>query len=226
MDNILLIWDIDGTLIDSKGSGRNAMNEAFLHLFSVEDGFKDVSMAGRLDSQIVKQAFEINKICDTNFTRFLDKYEEMLKEGLKGNTSSKVLPGINEILEKTANNANIFHVLGTGNCERGARLKLSHLQLDKYFKIGGFGDEDVQRWQIIKRAISESEAFYDIDFSNNKTYVIGDTPLDIECGKILGIKSVAVATGGYSYDELKSYEPDYIFQSFESFEEFLCILIK
>lgn len=149
-----------------------------------------------------------------------------MKKELKDNTSSKILPGVNEILEKTSDRQNIFHILGTGNCERGARLKLSHLELNKYFKIGGFGDEDLQRWQIIKSAINEAEAFYSIDFSSKQTYVIGDTPLDIECGKILGIKSVAVATGGYSYDELKSYEPDYIFQSFEAFEEFLFILTK
>lgn len=226
MKNILLIWDIDGTLIDSKGLGRRAMDEAFLHLFNIKEGFKDVSMAGRLDSQIIKRAFEINEIIDMKFDRFLDTYEEMLKKELKHNTSSRVLPGITEILESASNQENLFHVLGTGNCARGARLKLSHLGLDKYFKIGGFGDEDVQRWEIIKKAINKAENFYKIDFSIKNIYVIGDTPLDIECGKILGIKSVAVATGGYSYKELEECEPDFIFQSFGAFEEFLSILIK
>ncbi|WP_432401943.1 HAD family hydrolase [Wukongibacter sp. M2B1] len=226
MKNILLIWDIDGTLIDSKGSGRRAMDEAFLNLFNIKEGFKGVNMAGRLDSQIIKKAFEINKIEEMDFVRFLDKYEEMLKKELKCNTSSKVLPGINEILESTSSQENLFHVLGTGNCERGARLKLSHLGLDKYFEIGGFGDEDAKRWQIIKKAIDKAKTFYKADFSMKQIYVIGDTPLDIECGKILGIKSVAVATGGYSCDELEQYEPDYIFQSFEDFEEFLSILVK
>lgn len=224
MKNILLIWDIDGTLIDSKGSGRRAMDMAFTHLYNVPEGFEKVIMAGRLDSQIVKNAFEINKIAEENFASFFDKYEEMLNEELKYNTSSKVLPGINEILETTLKEKNLFHVLGTGNCERGARLKLSHLELNKYFSIGGFGDEDAERWEIIKKAVDEAKVFYKVDFQKKNIYVIGDTPLDIECGKILGLKSVAVATGWSSYEDLKKCKPDYLFQSFEDFEDFLSIL--
>lgn len=224
MKNILLIWDIDGTLIDSKGLGRKAMDKAFFNLYNIREGFKDVNMAGRLDSRIVKKAFMINRIVDSNLVSFFDKYEENLKQELKSNTSSRVLPGINEILEWTSQQENLFHVLGTGNCERGARLKLSHLGLDKYFKIGGFGDEDAERWEIIKKAIENAQSFYKTDFKKENIYVIGDTPLDIECGKILEIKSIAVATGGYGYEDLLECEPDYIFQSFEVFEEFLSLL--
>ncbi len=224
MKNILLIWDIDGTLIDSKGSGRKAMDEAFYELYNIEEGFKDVNMAGRLDSQIIKKAFELNQINENDFVSFLDKYEERLKKVLLGNTASSVLPGINEILSHCAEKESLFHVLGTGNCERGARLKLSHLGLDKHFEIGGFGDEDAQRWQIIEKAIKKAEDYYTIAFEKENVYVIGDTPRDIECGKILKIKSVAVATGGYSYNDLLKYDPDYIFNNFEVFEEFLDIL--
>lgn len=224
MKNILLIWDIDGTLIDSKGSGRKAMDEAFYELYNIKEGFKNVNMAGRLDSQIIKRAFELNQIADNDAVDFLNKYEEMLKKELSSNTSSRVLPGVNEILSHSAEKENLFHVLGTGNCEKGARLKLSHLGLDKHFKIGGFGDEDAQRWQIIEKAIKQAEDFYKINFLKENIYVIGDTPLDIECGKILDIKSVAVATGGYSYKELVKCNPDHIFKSFETFEEFLTIL--
>lgn len=226
MNNVLLIWDIDGTLIDCKGLGRKAMDKAFLNLYKKEQGFKNVSMAGRLDFQIVKKAFEINKILDKNIVGFFDKYEEMLKEEFKINNSSKVLPGINEILEGTSKDKNLYHVLGTGNCEKGARLKLSHLGLDKYFQTGGFGDEDVERWEIIKKAINKAKDFYQIDFQKENIYVIGDTPLDIECGEILGVKSVAVATGGYSFDDLKNCNPDYIFYSLEAFEDFLSIIEK
>jgi phosphoglycolate phosphatase-like HAD superfamily hydrolase len=224
MENKLLIWDIDGTLIDSKGSGRRAMDNTFLHLYNIEEGFKEVNMAGRLDYRILKNALEINDIKEENMARFFEKYEEMLKQELSLNTSSRVLPGINEIFDTTLNQKNLFHVLGTGNCERGARLKLLHLGLNKYFKIGGFGDEDAERWEIIEKAVEEAKDFYKIDFLEKDIYVIGDTPLDIECGKILGLKSVAVATGWSSYEDLKKFEPDYLFKSFEDFEEFLSIL--
>ncbi|SKC84104.1 HAD family hydrolase [Maledivibacter halophilus] len=226
MENILLIWDIDGTLIDCKGLGRKAMDKAFLNLYRKEKAFKDVSMAGRLDFQIVKNAFEINKILDNNIVGFFDKYEEMLKEELKDNTSSRILPGIDEILEITSSEENLYHILGTGNCEKGARLKLSHLGLDKYFHIGGFGDEDIERWEAIEKAIGKAKDFYEIDFEKKNIYVIGDTPFDVECGKILGVRTVAVATGRYSYEELSRCKPDYIFYNFEVFEDFLSIIRK
>ena len=79
-------------------------------------------------------------------------------------------------------------------------------------------------WDPTEKAIKKAEDYYTIAFEKENVYVIGDTPRDIECGKILKIKSVAVATGGYSYNDLLKYDPDYIFNNFEVFEEFLDIL--
>lgn len=226
MKKILLIWDIDGTLIDSKGCGRRAMDRTFMKLYNIEDGFKTVNMAGRLDWKIVKDALEINKVSQENIFDFLNNYGSILKEELKNDSLCKVLPGIEEIFQNTFEDKDIYHVIGTGNCEIGAKLKLSHLGLDKYFEIGGFGDEDMERWELIGLIMDKAIDYYNVDFKKNDVYVIGDTPSDIECGKKLGINSVAVATGRHKYNELEKYNPDYIFQSLSAFEDFISLIKK
>jgi len=224
MEKVLLIWDIDGTLINSKGCGRRAMDKAFLKLYNIKDGFSRVNMAGRLDWQIVRDALEINNIKEDDIFSFLDNYGESLKEELIKNPSCEILPGINEILVETWEDQNIYHALGTGNCEIGARLKLSHLGLDRYFEIGGFGDEDLERWELIDKVIKKASEYYNTNFKKENIYVIGDTPLDIECGKKLGVKSVAVATGAYKYEELQKHLPDFIFRNFADFHDFISII--
>ncbi|RKD22371.1 Phosphoglycolate phosphatase, HAD superfamily [Caminicella sporogenes DSM 14501] len=224
MKKILLIWDIDGTLINSMGSGRKAMEKAFFHKYNIKEGFKNVSMAGRLDWHIVRDALNNNKIVEENINDFFNVYGKMLKEELKNNSSPEILPGIKEFLEYTYKNENIYHVVGTGNCEIGARLKLSHLGLNHYFEIGGFGDEDLKRWELIDKVIDRAKKYYNIDFKKEDIYVIGDTPRDIKSSKKVGVKSVAVATGPYGFDELLKYKPDYIYHDFKDFRHFLEIM--
>ncbi len=225
MNNKLLIWDIDGTLIDSMGSGRRAMDKTFLRLYNIENAFEKVNMAGRLDWQIVSDAIKINQVKENNIENFLLQYGKILNDELKNNNCGQILPGIKDILESTLPNKNMYHALGTGNCEQGARLKLSHLGLNTFFEIGGFGDDDLNRWQLIDKVINQAEKYYGVYFKNKDIYVIGDTPADIECGKILGVKSIAVATGAYKYDDLLKEKPDYIFRNFHSFSELLEVII-
>ncbi len=226
MKNKLLIWDIDGTLISSKGCGRRAMDKTFATLYNIENGFDNITMAGRLDYSIVKDAFINNNIAFNDISKFLNKYENILREELNVHPSPLILPGVLDILTKTSEYSNVFHVLGTGNCEVGARLKLSHLGLDKFFEIGGFGDDDLQRWEIIQRAITNAEHHYKMKFANNDIYVIGDTPADIECGKRLNVRSVAVATGSYDYEELIQYSPDYLLYDLTEIKVFLELIAE
>lgn len=220
MKDILLIWDIDGTLIDSKGCGRRAMDRAFYTLFGIENGFKDVKMAGRLDALIVKDAMDRNNVADGDIILFFNTYCQMLEEEIAQGRKPEILPGIKEILERREICYRLYHVLGTGNMEQGARLKLSPHNINRYFPVGGFGDEEKERWQIIQHAIEKAQEYTKINFKKENIYVIGDTPLDIQCGKILEIKSIAVATGSHSMEELIRYQPDYLFPNFGDTDRF------
>ena len=208
MKPVLLIWDIDGTLMNSKGIGRRAMNNTFKTLYNIDNGFDKVSMSGRLDYHIVKNAHMHHNIEGYDVDNFYNMYEEELKKEILKDNSAMVLPGIRDILESKKDN--IFHILGTGNCQVGARLKLDYVGLDHYFTLGGFGDEDLDRWEIINKAYNKAKTHFNKKFDSRDTYVIGDTPYDVECAKKLGFKSIAVSTGSHSMDELKECDADFL----------------
>lgn len=222
MKSILMIWDIDGTLINPKGTGRSAMNKAFLYAYGIHNAFDDIEMSGRLDAIIVKDAFNKHHIADQDIQLFYDAYCNMLRIIVDKEKIIETLPGVKNILD-TKQDYEIIHTLGTGNMKDGARIKLEAQDLNKYFSTGGFGDEGLQRWEIILKAIEEAEKCTQIKFDKDDIYVIGDTPLDIECGKILGIKTIAVATGSHSYEELFQHDPDFIFKTLENTAEFFKI---
>lgn len=218
----LLIWDIDGTLIQGKGIGRRAMTNAFKDLFQIEDALKDIDMAGRLDSLIVKDAFTLHNINMDRFT-FYNKYLECLNEEIKKINSPMAAPGIVNLLELIEKKSNFYCALGTGNIEKGARKKLELDNINRFFPTGGFGDDEMERWQMIENSVINSQKSYGKDFSTNNIYVIGDTPRDVHCGKKLNFKTVGVATGPYSLEDLKEAGADYVFQDFLDIDSFFSI---
>lgn len=227
--NYLLIWDIDGTLIRTKGVGKRAMNAAFYKLFGIKDGFGPINMAGMLDAVIVRKAFEIHNIPvvlpdgreNADIKRFYELYIEALSAEISMIHGSVACPGILELL-KTLHRQDTFHnVLGTGNIEAGARLKLSVDDMNRYFPTGSFGDRQIERYQLIEEAIINSEKYFKINFQRDKIFVIGDTPKDVECGNKLGIKSIGVATGSYNKEQLSEHGADYVFDNLSDITGFL-----
>jgi phosphoglycolate phosphatase len=203
--------------------GRRALETAFYRHYGIENGFHDIKMAGRLDAFIVRDAFKKNDVDEEEIDLFLDTYCSILQEIMQTSDTIFVLPGVKEILKNTISNFNIHHALATGNIEKAARIKLKHYDLDEYFPVGGFGDHELERWEIVEQAIKRAQDHYGTRYQKENIYVIGDTPLDIECGKILGIKSIAVSTGPYDEEKLKPYFPDYLFSDLRNHKQFLNI---
>ncbi|AOT72191.1 HAD family hydrolase [Geosporobacter ferrireducens] len=223
MRNILLVWDIDGTLIHSKGCGRRAMEQTFYKLFGIKNAFQQIQMSGRLDAWIVRDALIMHNIQEKNLAVFFDAYCELLQLEMKDAEASVPIQGIQELLQYIKDLSNIYHALGTGNIERGARIKLAPQDLNRYFPVGGYGDAALERWQIIEQAVKRSNEHYKVIFQPEDIYVIGDTPLDIGCGKTLGVKTIAVATGSHGLEELRKHEPDHLFANLENYHEFFRI---
>lgn len=227
----LLIWDIDGTLIRTKGVGKKAMNTAFHKLFGISDGFEPINMAGMLDAAIVRKAFEIHNIPvilpdgreNTDIERFYELYIEALSSEIRMIQRSIACPGVLELLETLHQRDNFYNALGTGNIEKGARLKLSVDNMNRYFPTGSFGERLMERYQLIEKAIANAEEYYKLKFQKDNIYVIGDTPKDVECGGKLGIKSIGVATGIYTKEQLAEHGADYVFENFSNIKDFLKI---
>lgn len=206
-----ILFDIDGTLIDAGKAGTRSITRAFYELFSIEDAFTDITLAGKTDIQIIKEAlvFYGLSIEDSLLHDLLSRYLKNLKnEANNGRGHAK--PGVKELLHTL----NTLHecVLGllTGNVEQGARIKLSTFGLNEYFSVGAFGDDNEDRNLLLPIAVEKLRKIQNINISFSDCIVIGDTPSDVECSKPYGATSIAVATGPYSYDLLLQTGADYV----------------
>jgi phosphoglycolate phosphatase-like HAD superfamily hydrolase len=222
-NNILLLWDIDGTLLHCGGSGRKSLEETFKTIFDVHNALDGISLAGQLDKGIIQSALNKHDINDENFHKIYETYKDILKRELEINDQFMVIPGIKEILEFTTKHENIYNVIATGNSKVGAILKLKRANLDYYFDFGAYGDAHESREELIKNALIIAEKEYNIRYNKECVFVIGDTPNDIIAGKKNDLKTVAFSTGSYALDDLRQYEPDYIFDQF-SIDQFIKLI--
>ena len=205
----LLLWDIDGTLIASGGAGKHALRIGLRRALGIDGSLDDIEFAGRTDRWIVRRIFEKFSVPHTeeNFTRLIDGYVAALPVALK-NPRARVLPGVRELLAAAAARADIAQGLLTGNLRRGAQAKLSHHGLWEFFPFGGFADDAELRNEIAPHALRRAQEHTRRKFSPECVWVIGDTPHDIECGKIIGARTLAVATGSHTEKQLAAHAPD------------------
>jgi phosphoglycolate phosphatase len=205
----LVLFDIDGTLITTGGAGVKAFAHVFRTQFGLENATAGLSFAGRTDTGLVRQIFKLHGIPPTpeNFDLFFSTYVHWLDEMLRS-CKGEICPGVMETLEKIKRLPN-RPVLGllTGNIRLGAELKLRHYKLWHYFKMGAFADDHEERNSISAIAHERGKKHDNGPTHGNQVVVIGDTPLDVECGHAIGARVVAVATGSFSVDELKSHNP-------------------
>lgn len=221
----LLLWDIDGTVVHTGKAGEFAMDAAIRSCLGVEGSIHDVDYPGRTDRLIGKLLIEHygREASDEAVHDFVEAYLQALADELP-KRKGEILPGILEILKACRDRPDCVNALLTGNMVRGAELKLGHYDVWNFFEFGAYADDSPERNQLGPIALERAASRLGIAMDPKHVFVIGDTPHDIECGKIIGARTVAVATGAYSVEELKSHHPDHVFADFSQPEVFLSIL--
>jgi phosphoglycolate phosphatase-like HAD superfamily hydrolase len=208
----LVLFDIDGTLIESGGAGVKAFGKTCAMEFKVPNGVDRLRFAGRTDRSIVREFFGLNHIAPTedNFQRFFDCYVFWL-DHLLPQTNGRVLPGVFELLKSLSalRKAPAIGLL-TGNIRLGAQIKLSHYELWHPFQTGGFGDDHEDRDQIAVIARDRACGLLKKKLRGEEILVIGDTPLDVKCGRAIGARTLAVATGTFKVDQLHPCKPTWL----------------
>jgi phosphoglycolate phosphatase len=206
----LVLFDIDGTLIDSGGAGVRSLDLALRELFSIDNGFHGISMAGKTDTQIIKEGL-IKHGIPTNGTidAVIKAYLNYLEKEIN-NDRKHVKPGIYEVLEELKPLQDLGLGLLTGNIEQGARIKLEPFKLNDYFPTGAFGSDDEDRNNLLPVALKRFEELFHRKIEADNCIVVGDTPRDVECAHIYGAMCIAVATGPYSYEALMKAGADYV----------------
>lgn len=204
----VLLFDIDGTLIDAGGAGQAAMEAALAEEFGATQAVTGISTAGRTDRAIAADLFQFHEVefNDLHLSRYLKSYFRLLPDALR-TRSGMILPGVVALLERLRLRNDVLLGLLTGNFAEGAQLKLSHYGLDHHFQIGGFGDQHLDRDDVAREALRVVTAQLP-DIEPHRVWVIGDTPSDIRCGRAIGAKVLAVGTGMFTTHELEQHRPD------------------
>ncbi|MEN7973270.1 MAG: HAD hydrolase-like protein [Verrucomicrobiota bacterium] len=206
-----IFCDIDGTLLHAKGSGRIAFGDAFESAYGVPVDMEHINFAGATDIRVVEQLVCENGLeIDPARTR---RFFELLPGHLNANMAKfppTVFPGVGEFLDRVSLHWKLGLV--TGNIRACAYLKLEHGGIDRYFTdIGGFGDDDGDRVRMAALALERAG-------NPEGSFLLGDTPSDIEAARANSMVSVAVCNGQFDRATLELENPDIIVDSFEDAE--------
>lgn len=221
----LILWDIDGTLIRTNRAGIAALVRAFAAIHGREPDMTNVEVAGRTDRFIIRRMLEEHRIEPTPEAvhSILEGYLQLLQSEIQSRPG-RVLPGIIELLEMLHHRTDVVQGLLTGNVQRGARIKLEHFRVWHYFEFGAFGDDSALRNDLGPHALRRAKERHAIEFVPERVFVIGDTPHDIECGKAIGARTIGVATGAYTVEQLAAHTPTAAFQDFADTAAFLRVI--
>ena len=207
----LILFDIDGTLLTSGGAGERALRLGFRDRFGIDDDLSAVEIAGRTDSGIVRRMLAAHRLPETpeSIAAFFDGYLHHLAIEIP-RTSGRLLPGILPLLEALKPRADIVLALLTGNLARGAEIKLRHYGVWHYFEFGAYADDHHDRDQLGHVAKARALEHHGLDFPPERIFVLGDTPHDIACARVIGARAIAIATGKFTRADLAPHAPDLI----------------
>jgi phosphoglycolate phosphatase len=206
-----LFWDIDGTLLTTARAGIIAFERAASEVCGHAIDLDELPTAGLTDFQIAGLVAEAAGGTQEDAAAVLASYERHLPECLPLRDGN-VLPGVVDILDDLSARADVTLWLLTGNTRGGAGAKLGHYGLGGYFADGAFCVSHTDRDEIARDALALA--------NGDVVYVIGDTPHDVRCGKAIGARTVAVASGGHSAEELAPSEPWLLLERLPSPEGF------
>ncbi|MDX6468138.1 MAG: phosphoglycolate phosphatase [Gaiellaceae bacterium] len=199
---VALFWDIDGTLLTTDRAGVFSLEDALEQVTGVRADLQGMATAGMTDYAIAEAALRAvgHAADEPTVQEFLRVHGEQLPRYLH-RRQGNVMPGVGDALEDLAGRDDVVNLLLTGNIEAGAHAKLVHYGLADYFEgRGAFCMGPGERADIARRALP-------LAAGAERVYVIGDTPADIECGKTIEARTIAVATGSYTLEQLAEHDP-------------------
>ena len=225
----LILFDIDGTLLLSGRAGLRAMSRAFQEAFGVANAFEGTSFGGRTDSFLVSWALSAAGLADTqeHHDRFREAYLPLLEDEIRqpGTGHKGLMPGARELLVALDEYSDLYVALLSGNYRDAAAIKLSYFELDDFFEWGAFSYDSADRNALVPIARSRAETYGIPQAALDRIIVIGDTPHDIDCARAGGAWCLAVATGGFSVEELRAGGADMVSPNLADTEAVLKLLI-
>jgi phosphoglycolate phosphatase len=209
----LILFDIDGTLIDCGGQARVAFASALDAVFGGTGAIESYDFSGKTDTRIVVDLMTAAGRPRDEVLAILPRLREEYLATLDRNLQRermRVLPGIEPLLDRLAARDDVVLALLTGNWERGARIKLSRHDLNRYFGFGSFGDDVFDRNDLPPIAMERALRSTGHTFTPRDVVIIGDSLLDVACARAHDIPCLAVATGRTGRAELEAAGPTWL----------------
>jgi phosphoglycolate phosphatase len=219
-----ILFDIDGTLIESGGASDRAWHRAFHELQDVHVEISKVTGKGVPDPAVGRQAFEAvigRKPSDEEMAKLMAKRLQYLPEEVESSDGYRVMPGTEQLLDDLIDRGVLLGLV-TGNVEAAAHIKLARANLNRFFSFGGYGSDSPDRGELTKKSLERGGVVFGKDLDPARCFSIGDTPRDVDAGHFAGIRVTGVATGKYSVKELTEAGAD---AAIESFEQGLPLLV-
>lgn len=229
--NRLVLFDIDGTILWGGPLWKECFVSALLQCFPNLE-FPMVPFGGKTDLQITREVLQLAGFNETQIEeqmkRVVDLYVERAIEASRTRASEvSVLPGVRPLLEDLACHPDVVLGLLTGNVRQGAYAKLSCVGLYHHFKVGVYGDDHWDRYKLPELAVKRVQEELGHSFSGKQIVIIGDTVHDVNCGKSIGVRSIAVGTGrNVPTDELLAQNPDYYFKDLSDTAEVVQAILE
>lgn len=215
MEQRVVLFDVDGTLIISGGAGARSWCLAFEELYGIPADIGQFTDVGMTDPDVGRQTFEAvlaRKPRREEFTRLLERRLHYLHQTVAESTGYRVLPGVMELLPRLIDTGYLLGLI-TGNLEAAAHIKLHRARLNRFFSFGGYGSDATDRAELTLIALRRAELVYGEKIAREQCLTVGDTPHDVEAAHAVGVACVGVGSHHYTADQLRAAGADYAITS-------------
>ncbi|MEO5510623.1 MAG: HAD family hydrolase [Longimicrobiales bacterium] len=227
----LILFDIDGTLLTAMGAARRAFTRGMIEVYGTAGPIDAHPFDGKTDPQIARELLVLAGLPDDKIDSAMPDLwttyaRELEMELALPDQKTQVYPGVRDLLAALEERSH-EQVLGllTGNIRDGAARKLASAGITSEFKVGAFGSDCERRDGLPEVAVARAKELTGIHFRERDVVIIGDTPADVTCGRSLGVRTVAVATGSYDTDTLRSVGAQFVFKDLSDTEAVLDALL-
>jgi phosphoglycolate phosphatase len=214
---LVVLFDIDGTLLSSGGAGAASWREAFDDLYGIPADIGKFTDAGMTEPEVARLTFEKvigHEPSRRELARLMSTRLRYLRQTVAQSKRFRVLPGVKETLDRLSAEGYLLGIT-TGGVEAAAHIKLGRAKLSHYFCFGGYGSDSANRTTLTRKALERAGNLLGEQLDPQEALVVGDTPLDIDAAHGAGTVAVAVATGHFTTDELRAAGADYVLGSLE-----------
>jgi phosphoglycolate phosphatase len=213
---VLVLFDIDGTMLLAHGAGRRSVHQAMVEVYGAT-GPHHHPFDGKTDPQIVQELGTLagidERVIHERMPQALDRYYDYLVADIAGTPETvQLLPGVTTLLDALEEHPDVMLGLLTGNIEPGASLKLRAVNIaPERFVVGAYGSDAPTRPALPAIAQSRAAARLGADLPGSRIVIIGDTPHDLTCGQAIGARAIGVETGRFRAADLHPYQPLAVF---------------